>query len=307
MCSSDLVMVSSINLIEPDKFLSCKVGDKVRFKGVLSGTSDKRSLKVTEIISVGIMDTRLFITESGFRGIYVGDAIEKLGDFVKKTTMKTGEGDFDVYKFTDIENNPAGYFMADPNNKLSVGDITIETPKASTEAGIKVGDTFKDLLKAYPNIEVHGSEVESRTYAKAGKLSFRLNVANNKYDLDRAKIPATAKITEIVINRVTNQTADLATKYNKIQPNEYCWQTNKVLDLHTQPSADSKVEGRHFAGEVLKVLGTKTIKNQLWVNVTYSLKVKAGYEDQFADGRVTPSGQPTGWIGGVETPKINCK
>lgn len=94
---------------------------------------------------------------------------------------------------------------------------------------------------------------------------------------------------------------------SKIRAEDYCWQTSKTLNLHKLPSADSKVEGKHFAGEVLKVLGTKVINNQLWVNVKYSLAVKPGYEDQFADGRVTPSGSPTGWIGGTETPEISCK
>jgi hypothetical protein len=134
-------LVSSINLSEPAKYLSCKVGDKVRFKGVPSGSGDNKSLKVTEIIRVGITDTRLWITSSGFRRIYVGDAIEKLGDFVKKTTMKTGEGSFEVYQIKDFENNPAGYFMPDPQNKLVIGDITIESSKAQTEKGIKIGDT----------------------------------------------------------------------------------------------------------------------------------------------------------------------
>jgi hypothetical protein len=79
------------------------------------------------------------------------------------------------------------------------------------------------------------------------------------------------------------------------------------LILRTEPSASSKAEGKHFAGETLKVLGTKMVDNQLWVNVTYTLSVKVGYEDKFADGRVTPSGSPTGWIGGAETPTIDCK
>jgi hypothetical protein len=110
-----------------------------------------------------------------------------------------------------------------------------------------------------------------------------------------------------IITVISTQNPALEAKYKGIKPNEYCWQTNKVLELHVQPSADSKVEGKHFAGETLKVLGTKMINNQLWVNVTYTLKVKAGYEDQFADGQVMSSGSPIGWIGGAETPKINCK
>jgi hypothetical protein len=110
-----------------------------------------------------------------------------------------------------------------------------------------------------------------------------------------------------IINITAAQATDLAVKYNAIGQNEYCWQTNKVLDLHTAPASDSKVEGKHFAGELLKVIGTKTIDNQLWVNVSYRLKVKAGYESQFADGQVMSSGSPTGWIGGAEIPSIDCK
>lgn len=114
------------------------------------------------------------------------------------------------------------------------------------------------------------------------------------------------KVTKIV-NITSSESIDLVAKYSKIKPDDYCWQTNKVVELHTEPSANSKVEGKHFAGEILKVLGTKTVNNQLWVNVAYQLKVKTGYESQFADGQVMSSGSPKGWIGGAELPKINCK
>lgn len=110
-----------------------------------------------------------------------------------------------------------------------------------------------------------------------------------------------------IVNITTPQAEDLATKYSKLGPNDYCWQTSKVVDLHTEPRSDSKVEGKHFAGETLKVLGTKMVGNQLWVNVSYDLKIKAGYEKQFADGQVMSSGSPVGWIGGTETPEIGCK
>jgi hypothetical protein len=305
-------LVSIVNMSGPDKYKSCVVGDKVSFKGVPSVMGDAKQLRVEEIISIGTSstDTQLLITSTGFRGIQVGDAISKHGAYTKKTKMKTGEGSFDVYEIKDFENNPAGYFMPDSKNKLLVGDITVESPKASTDKGLKIGSTFKDLLKAYPNVEVHGSEIESRTYATADKLRYRLDVANNTYDVDKAKIPAATKITEIVINRAAagTQSSNLAAQYSKITPDEFCWQATKVLNLRTKPSADSKIEGKHFQGEVLSVLGTKMVNNQLWVNVKYNFKIKAGYEDKFADGQVSPSGgETTGWIGGAETPKISCK
>lgn len=110
-----------------------------------------------------------------------------------------------------------------------------------------------------------------------------------------------------VVHIVAANTQDLEAKYSKVAPKAYCWQSNKVLDLHSEPRLESKVEGKHFAGELLQVLGVKTVDNQLWVNVTYTLKIKAGYESQFADGQVMSSGSPTGWIGGAKVPEIECK
>jgi hypothetical protein len=193
-------LVSISNLGGPDNYKTCNVSDHVSFKGVLS--SDGKSMMVKEIISIKPTAELTTITAMGYRGIILGDAIKKHGAYVKKSTMNTGEGSFEVYKITDKENNPAGYLMADSKNKLLVGSITVESTKARTEEGIKVGSTFKDLLKAFPNIEVHGSEIESRTYAKAGNLSYRLDVANNTYEVDKAKIKPTTKITEIVISGV---------------------------------------------------------------------------------------------------------
>jgi hypothetical protein len=194
-------MVSMVNLGGPDKFQSAKVGDKVSFKGIPSTLGTTKTLKVQEIISITNTQTVLAISSDGFGGIKVGDAIAKHKDVLKKTKMKTGEGSFDVYQITDIENSPAGYLLPDPNNKLLVGDIVIETGKAQTAEGISVGDTFQALLKAFPNIVVHGSEIESRTTATANNITYHLNVANNQYNLDKAKIPATAKILDITINR----------------------------------------------------------------------------------------------------------
>jgi hypothetical protein len=309
--------VSIISLGGPEKFKSCEVGDKVTFKGRLRSSYKEgtKGFEIDEIISVVSMKTQLWITEIGFRGIQVGDAIAKHGAYTKKTKLKMGEGSFDVYEIRDFENNRAGYFELDPNNKLLVGDITVESPKARTNEGLKVGDSFQALSKIFPLTEVHGSEVEGRTYAHTGKIAYRLDVPNFKYDVDKSKISATAKITQIIIERgavdnTDTQTLDLAalaTKYEARKDSYISYQTSKVLDLHTQPASDSKVEGKHFAGQCLSVLGTKMVNNQLWVNVKYSLTIKGGYEGRFPNNRIEPSSVLTGWIGGAVTPEIGFK
>ncbi|MEM6317106.1 MAG: hypothetical protein AAF960_05510 [Bacteroidota bacterium] len=88
---------------------------------------------------------------------------------------------------------------------------------------------------------------------------------------------------------------------------EYCWIVNKDITLYTQPTTQSKPQGKHFQGEVLQVLDSRIIDDLLWVNVEFKLSVKTGYEHQFADGQVLSAGIPTGWIGGITVPVINCK
>lgn len=194
-------LVSIVNVGGREKCQPSNIGDKVTFKGEPYVLGNTKQLKVTEIISITPTQTQLLIGPNSFRGIQVGDLISKHLEYSQKTKMRTGEGVFEVYEIKDFDNNPAGYFLPDPKEKLLVGDITVKSPKAQTIKGIKIDDTFQDLVKVFPDIAVHGSEIEGRTHATANNLSYRLDVANFSYEIDRAKIPATARITEIIIHR----------------------------------------------------------------------------------------------------------
>jgi hypothetical protein len=193
-------VVSIVNVGGKEQYQPCNIGDKVTFKGVPSVLGDIKQLKVTEIVSIMPTQTQLLIGPNAFRGIHVGDLIAKHREYTHKTQLRTGEGTFEVYEIKDFDNNPAGYFLPDPKDKLLVGDITVKSPKAQTIKGIKIGDTFQDLLNVFPDIAVHGSEIEGRTHAVANHLSYRLDVANFSYEIDKTKIPVTTKITEITIN-----------------------------------------------------------------------------------------------------------
>lgn len=194
-------LVSIVNMGGRENYKPCNVGDRVVFKGVPSTIGDAKQLKVNEIVSITPTQIQMLISPNSFRGISVGDEISKHTDYIQKTKLKTGEGAFEVFEIKDFDNNPAGYFLPDPKNKLLVGDITVTSPKAKTAEGIKLGSTFQDLQKAFPGVEVHGSEIEGRTFANADNLSYRLDVANFNYEVDRAKIPAAAKVIEIRVNR----------------------------------------------------------------------------------------------------------
>ncbi len=194
-------LVSIVNLGGREQYKTCEVGDKVSFKGEASMLADAQQLKVTEIISIEPGRTQMVIGHNSFRGITIGELISNHKEGIKKTQLKTGEGSFEVYEIRDFENNPAGYFLPDPNDADRVGDIVVQTPKAQTAEGIMVGSTYEDLLKVFPNIEVHGSESEGRTNATNGTLSYRLDMPNFSYEVDKTKIPVTTKIAEIRINR----------------------------------------------------------------------------------------------------------
>lgn len=165
--------------------------------------ANQQAPKEEPTMNNGSAHTELSISANAFRGITVGDAISAYAksDYVQQDTLKTGEGDFVVYTIKDFNNNPAGYFMPDPNNESRVGDITVQTQMAKTAEGIHVGSTLGDLRMRFPNIAVHGSEIEGRTYARHDTLSYRLDVAIFSYEVDKSKIPADTKITEIIINR----------------------------------------------------------------------------------------------------------
>lgn len=141
------------------------------------------------------------IYETAFMGISPGDSITSITLPIKKDIMSDGEGDFQVYRIKNGDSGAFGYFMADPKNEKLVGDITITSPKVATEKEVFVGDTYETLIQKYGKMDVHGSEIEGRTYASNGSLKFRLDAVNNTYDIDESKIRKATKITEIVIGR----------------------------------------------------------------------------------------------------------
>ena len=139
------------------------------------------------------------IQSRGVYGIQVGDTFEEGSDRLEAGTLENGEGTFDVHYILARDGQRLGYFMPALEDPARVGDITITSPEAATEAGIRVGDPFSKLQIAYPNMRINGSEVESRTYAFVDDYAFRLDTANGPGGVDPNKVPAKTKIVEIVV------------------------------------------------------------------------------------------------------------
>jgi hypothetical protein len=134
----------------------------------------------------------------GTYGIRVGDVIAD-NEKLRKDVLQTGEGDFDIYYFDADDGQPAGYVMEDLQNPILVGDVYVIRKGATVPGakGVKVGDSWGDLRAAFPEVEVHGSEIQSWTYAYVGEMSFKLEASNTEYELSHSDVSDSAKIQEI--------------------------------------------------------------------------------------------------------------
>jgi hypothetical protein len=143
----------------------------------------------------------LTIFQNSFLNISPGSQIAEHEAIIKKGVLETAEVDSDVYYIYDEKNGELGYFFVDYHDNELVGNICITSALAKTEDNIGVGDSFGDLVTNYKELEVHGSEIESRTVANQGNLAFRIDEPHSTHDLEITAISKEAKILEITIER----------------------------------------------------------------------------------------------------------
>lgn len=169
------------------------------------GKSDAREDSIfaqrTTTASVADANSLDIISSDSYQGISPGDKLAAHEDELVKSQLVNGEGNFTVYLILNEQGGKIGYLMPDPNDATMVGDITITSSTPVTTDGMRVGMTLGDLFNRYRNLEIHGSEIESRTTASKDQLSFRLDAEKHTYQVDPREIPLNTKITEISINR----------------------------------------------------------------------------------------------------------
>ncbi|MFK8005209.1 MAG: hypothetical protein AB8H03_02515 [Saprospiraceae bacterium] len=139
------------------------------------------------------------IKKKSFQGISIGDNISEKASMLTKEVMQTGEGDFVTYEIKSDAGEKLAFVMPDPRDPKLVGDITIISPNAMTSKGVRVGMTLGELKKRIGELTVHGSEIESRTSVAKDNFRYRLDAANNTYEIDQSKVSDDVKILEITI------------------------------------------------------------------------------------------------------------
>lgn len=142
----------------------------------------------------------LTIFQNSFFGISPGSKIADHEAIIEKGLLQTGEGDFEIYNIKDEKHGVLGYFFINYNDNELVGSICITSPLAKTEENIGIGSSFGDLLTKYENLEVHGSEIESQTFASQGSLAFKIDELHSSHDLEINAIAKEAKILEVHID-----------------------------------------------------------------------------------------------------------
>ncbi|MGB0929218.1 MAG: hypothetical protein ACPGVB_00485, partial [Chitinophagales bacterium] len=85
------------------------------------------------------------IGEKSFMGLTSGNSIADHKDVLEKSVLKTGEGEFEVFNIKNKSGEVVGNILPSTKDASKIGIITINTPKAQTKEGAKIGMTFKEL------------------------------------------------------------------------------------------------------------------------------------------------------------------
>jgi len=143
-------------------------------------------------------DSKLVMsTLPAFLGMRPGDKLTDQRDRLTKTVIKTGEGDFDAWAILYV-GETVGHIFPDIQDQSRIGSIVITSSDAVTDSGIRVGSTWEDLKDAFPQIPVHGSEIEGQTFANHGHVSYKLNVNFWSYQLSEEELKSIKDDTEII-------------------------------------------------------------------------------------------------------------
>ena len=100
-----------------------------------------------------------------------------------------------IYCVEDLYQNK----MIEP---YTISSIEIISTKFKTSMGFGVGSIYKDLKQAFPILETHGSEIESRTYSsyRTSRISYRLNIEFNSYYVDESLIDPSSEVIMVYID-----------------------------------------------------------------------------------------------------------
>lgn len=160
---------------------------------LVQGSSDAEILKIIEAENKPII-----VERKEFFGVKIGEPIENFGNLATLGKISKKGVVLDVY-YIEQRGVEIGYFLPDSKNDTLVGNIFIQSEKAVTEDGFKVGTSFEEILEKLPAVKV--LELENEIYAVVANISYKLDYRNYGTVLSRTSIPKKSKILEIIIRK----------------------------------------------------------------------------------------------------------
>ena len=137
------------------------------------------------------------IGDGSFMDMRPGDPLAPFRDFLRPGSLETGEGSFEVHFIAGRRKDTLGYGFSDDGNTIE--SITITSPDAVTQQGIRVGNSLSELRERLGQLELYGTEVESRVYASKPPFRYRLNANAPAGPVDTSAIQSTTEVREIII------------------------------------------------------------------------------------------------------------
>lgn len=132
-------------------------------------------------------------------GMNVDTLTKKLKGGLTMEKIKTGEGEFETYLFKAANLETIRIYPIVKDSKKRVHMVEYAGSLCKTEEGATVSMTLGDLRKIYPELTVHGSEVEGRTIATANGWNFLLGTQVFTYGVDIDKMNQDIRVTAIVL------------------------------------------------------------------------------------------------------------
>jgi hypothetical protein len=153
--------------------------------------------------SAETMGSQCTLSRESLLGFQIGDTIDvKVKKYKFKLTpekYKTGDGEFDIYTYKTPSGEILRIFPLKKGGVEKVHLLEYTGAMCQTSKGVGVSSTLSALLKAYPDLEVHGSEVEGRTMAKGGEWYFLLGTNVFTPNVDIKTLNQDIRVTAVVL------------------------------------------------------------------------------------------------------------
>ena len=140
------------------------------------------------------------IGDGSFLDMRPGSTITDFSGLLREDELVDDGGNTPIYRIVGRNDEELGYVYPDSADGERIDYIVITSPDVVTEDGIRVGNSYAELVERLGEVEVQrGAEDTSLVYVSQGALRYGLNLANNQYDPAQTDIDPTTAITQIEI------------------------------------------------------------------------------------------------------------